>query len=185
MQRAIEYPRGRGRRRHAPLLMRQSAPRAKLAFALTSTRMDAIPAVKSTKRSARLGRGAAALSSRAWLGPRSTRSIRRHALPAAPRRTCMERCARAAGARCGSSNGRFASVSGRRSSMTSGRVSFHRRRWPIRPCSPAPGRWRGSRTGRRARWRIGSNIRTGPSSLGRSPVGWRARAPTCWPTPIS
>lgn len=37
----------------------------------------------------------------------------------------------------------------------------------------------------RARSRIGSNIRTAPSSPGRSRAGWPARVRTCSPTPIS
>ena len=183
-ERAIENPRRR-RRRHGPSLMRQTAPRAKPRFGLTLATWTPFRRLTPSKRPARRGRDAAARSSRAWLEPRSTRSIRRPALPAAPRRICMARSARAAGARCASSSGRFASASGRRSSRTSGRASSRRRRWPIRRCSPAPGRWRGSRTGRRARSPIGSNIPTAPSSPGRSPAGWRAPAPTCSPTPIS
>ena len=53
------------------------------------------------------------------------------------------------------------------------------------PVFAGPGRSRGSRTGRRARSCIGSNIPTAPSSPGRSRAGWRARGRKCWPRPIS
>ena len=71
------------------------------------------------KPKARLWGAELARSPSAWLTPRSTRSIRRPALPAAPAPTDTARCARAAGARCASSSGPFASASALRSSTTS------------------------------------------------------------------
>ncbi len=137
------------------------------------------------KPTTRLGRTVLARSPSAWLTPRSMRFIRRRALPAAPPRIGMGRYARAAGARCASSSGPFASGSARRSSRISAKGSSRHRRWPIRRPSAGLGRWRGSRMGRPARSCIGSNIPTARSFPGQSPVGWLARGPTFWPTPTS
>ena len=127
------------------------------------------------RRRARIAPGSCraryALSANVSCLPRGDRQARR-ALPALLERHAFHRAAR------------FASASAPRSSTTSAMASFHRRRWPTRRRSAGRGRWRGSRTDRRARSCTGSNIPTAPSSPGRSRAGWPAPASTSWPTPI-
>ena len=147
--------------------------------------MDAHSALASEARGPSWTRRAAALASRlagaaldtlyppTCLACRAATDGARRAVPALLERDAVHRAAR------------FASASARRSSRTSARASSRLRRWPIRPSSPEPAPWRGSRTGRRARSCIGSNIPTAPNSPGRWRAGWRARARTCWLTPIS
>ena len=136
--------------------------------------MDAFPAPDGEEGSAGLGRGARARSSCAWLTPRSTRSIRRPALPAAPRWTSTAGCVRAAGARCASSSAPFASGSARRSSPISAQGLISPQRWPIRRCSPGPGPSRASRTARRASSSSAQIFR--PRRTRRPMARWMARA---------
>ena len=155
--------------------MRQAASRAKRRFALTSCDGRHSGDEGDGAGGASWVRRAPWCSPRDWPGRRSIFSTRRRAFPAAPPRMRMARSARAAGARCASSSGPIANASARRSSTTSARASSRRKQWPIRLRSREPGRWRGSRTDRRARSPIGSNIQTARSLPDRS-LSWMARA---------
>ena len=170
--------------------MRRAAPaRAKAAVALRSPRWAgcsssrAIAALDAEPSAPGRGFARARFGLARWVAPRSMRSIRPICLACRAATAETGALCPPAGARCASSSGRFATGSARRSSRISATGCCRRRRSPIRRFSARPRRraFRG-----RAGAPPGASVEIFRSRRTRRAdgrAGWRAPAPTFWPTP--